>query len=135
MRKPATGDIGRTITEVGAKGKVQIDGTLYDAHTLGDPIPAGREVEVSAWLLVDENKYLLTVRVPLPKLKNDLGTPAARHDAENIGCFAWIVLTFGQIVSLLGCVAALLNPLLGLSRYRFSVSETPPRQLGVYRSF
>ena len=54
------GTTGKTVTVLRPAGKIEIDGTVYDAVSTGEFIPAGQNVKVmkyeNAQLYVAENK-------------------------------------------------------------------------------
>lgn len=72
------GKTGRALTEVGASGRVEIDGRAYEAVAVRGPVPAGDVVEVTGWRLVGEARYVLSVRRP----QDSAPPPLARAEAR-----------------------------------------------------
>ena len=73
------GRTGRALTEIGAAGRVEVDGRWYDAATSRAPIPAQEMVEVTGWRLVGDAGYVLSVRRPgdtAPPLATEVDRPA-----------------------------------------------------------
>lgn len=140
------GRTGRTLTEVANSGTVEVAGESFDAMTVGPPIPAGEGVEVTGWRLVDGARRVLSVRVPRPG--EPLGVPPPqraptaeerldelerlcaelRRPGRAAGGPGWLLLTFGQIVSVLVCLATPIYAIISLTHaasVRGGVAQTP----------
>jgi hypothetical protein len=114
------GQIGRTLSEVTATGRVDVAGESFDALTDGSPIPAGVLVRVAGWRLVDGSRRVLVV--------HSQQAPAASGD----DWFTRTCLTLGCVLCLLASVGSLLNMALWLLAHAgfLQVEGIPPPLIG-----
>ena len=113
------GRVGRTLTEVAAAGRIEIAGEVFDALTVGPPIPVGEIVAVTGWRLADGSRHVLSVRLvppdellpphvtkPVPPERTtQRSLPAPGRSDDGNGGVEGALLTFGQVVSILTCIA------------------------------
>lgn len=67
MTAPSVGTPGRSVSEVGTSGRVEVAGVAYHASTGGRPIPAGSAIVVTGWRLDNDGpneRLVLLVRRP-----------------------------------------------------------------------
>ena len=148
MFTPAVGSRGVTTTEVTNGGRVEVGGSAYEASTPAAPIPAGEPIAVVGWRLDDRHGAVLFVcrasEVPAPTLDERLvvlerwaaGFRSPRPSEAKSG---QLLLTFGQVVSAVGCVAAPMYALAALwswstSAVRERVREAPDPTLWIVGS-
>jgi hypothetical protein len=114
------GRTGRALTAIAATGQVEIDGTSHAAFTAGPPIPPGTEIVVTGWRAEGASGYVLSVRersVAEAEERARPETPWHNERRELRAEIDWggLLLTYGQIVSVLGCIGVIVSAIYGMN--------------------
>jgi hypothetical protein len=136
MTAPSVGTPGRSVSEVGTGGRVEVGGVAYHACTSGRAIPAGSAVVVTGWRLDRDgpnDRLVLLVRLPGDDGTADAGPPPPPPpdsptsagfppspppppllvDCVSQGSDSWL-LTCGQVAAVLACLHVALSMIVQL---------------------
>jgi hypothetical protein len=99
--RPAVGSLGRAVSKLAPSGRVEVLGATHPARTAANPIDAGRDILVTGF-----DPFGLLVREATPADLVPPPSPAPRTAQPSWA--AVLLLTIGEGVSLIGCLASVL---------------------------